>query len=568
MINKKFSYKSTQGLPGGANELKKFITGSISVTGYKSDSPDVDNDFNIIPSNRITMEDVEFPVLGIDNLGNEQMMMPGGEYTFPGDYVTELPQMGKGGLTQWFAEDWRDVKTGKKCGRSGKKDKRRSYPACRPSKRVNETTPKTTKEMSSAELAKFKREKKSGKRIDYNHERTAKFGGQTGWLDTYQDGGTNSPVTKLSSQEEEQFNKFFRTLPLNLKVDNNSYDVRGYWDALRRPSSFDYNQPKEEDGVYHAFSRHPRSGKMLKSMSHPTAQMAIEGDKAAGYSHAMDPNGNVYSFSPKDMPTEGPYSFQYGGHSVRPGETFYGIANKYGLGRQDLVQANPNINIDKLQVGQRIALPEQYEGEELMPGYFETKDKSIFGSTVKQPQKAAAPAPKAKPINIEGLKKGIAEAESRSGKLMINPESTATGLYGQRFSELMKAGLYKGTRKQFAKDTAAQNKIFQRRLKEGITSNTGLLQDANDLYEEYAPQIDNFDYSKEDLVALSNFLGRQGTRNYLGYHVRDKKPLSQALPNIYGSKAKQANKTPQQYLNITRKYYKQGGQTNWLENYN
>ena len=33
----------------------------------------------------------------------------------------------KGGLTKWFKEDWRDVKTGKKCGRSGKKDKGRPY---------------------------------------------------------------------------------------------------------------------------------------------------------------------------------------------------------------------------------------------------------------------------------------------------------------------------------------------------------------------------------------------------------------------------------------------------------
>ncbi len=41
----------------------------------------------------------------------------------------------KGGLRKWFKEDWRDVKTGKKCGRSGKKDKGRPYPACRP-KRV------------------------------------------------------------------------------------------------------------------------------------------------------------------------------------------------------------------------------------------------------------------------------------------------------------------------------------------------------------------------------------------------------------------------------------------------
>ena len=41
---------------------------------------------------------------------------------------------GEGGLTKWFKEDWRDVKTGKKCGRSGSKDKNRPYPACRPAK--------------------------------------------------------------------------------------------------------------------------------------------------------------------------------------------------------------------------------------------------------------------------------------------------------------------------------------------------------------------------------------------------------------------------------------------------
>jgi hypothetical protein len=132
------------------------------------------------------MKGVNYPVLGIDNLGNQQMMMPGGEYTFPGDYVTEIPQMGKGGLRQWFAEEWTDVKTGKPCGRSGKDKDGRPYPACRPSKRVNETTPKTTSEMSSSEKAKFKREKTSGKRIDYNHKRR-EFGGES-WLDQYQDG--------------------------------------------------------------------------------------------------------------------------------------------------------------------------------------------------------------------------------------------------------------------------------------------------------------------------------------------------------------------------------------------
>ena len=36
-----------------------------------------------------------------------------------------------GGLKKWFRQDWRDVKTGKPCGRKAG-EKRKSYPACRP----------------------------------------------------------------------------------------------------------------------------------------------------------------------------------------------------------------------------------------------------------------------------------------------------------------------------------------------------------------------------------------------------------------------------------------------------
>lgn len=76
-----------------------------------------------------------------------------------------------GGLTRWFAEKWVDVKTGKPCGRSGKKDKRKGYPACRPSRRVSPDTPKTTGEMSSAEKRKFKKAKTGPKKISYQHRR-------------------------------------------------------------------------------------------------------------------------------------------------------------------------------------------------------------------------------------------------------------------------------------------------------------------------------------------------------------------------------------------------------------
>ncbi len=71
----------------------------ISTQGYKRNSPDVNRPLNVIPSGRITMQDVDFPVRGVDNLGNEMFMVPGGEYFFPGDYVVETPMMQRGGLT-------------------------------------------------------------------------------------------------------------------------------------------------------------------------------------------------------------------------------------------------------------------------------------------------------------------------------------------------------------------------------------------------------------------------------------------------------------------------------------
>lgn len=94
---KSFSKYSKRGLPGGPNEIIEYMTGAISTDGFKFDSEDVDNDFNIIPSGDITMENVEFPVFGIDNLGNSQMMFPEENYEFPGDMVFELPMAQGGG---------------------------------------------------------------------------------------------------------------------------------------------------------------------------------------------------------------------------------------------------------------------------------------------------------------------------------------------------------------------------------------------------------------------------------------------------------------------------------------
>ena len=93
----KFEHKESRGLPGGPNEQFTYITGVFSVDGYKADSPDVNNPFNVIPSGNITMKGVDFPVMGTDNLGNTKLMKPGKDYKFPGDMVFEVPMAQRGG---------------------------------------------------------------------------------------------------------------------------------------------------------------------------------------------------------------------------------------------------------------------------------------------------------------------------------------------------------------------------------------------------------------------------------------------------------------------------------------
>lgn len=91
MMKKKYTNMERRGLPGGPNEIFTYTTGVFSTEGYKRNSPDVDNPFNIIDSNHITMKGVDFPVVGTDNLGNSKIMMPGNDYQFPGDQVFEVP---------------------------------------------------------------------------------------------------------------------------------------------------------------------------------------------------------------------------------------------------------------------------------------------------------------------------------------------------------------------------------------------------------------------------------------------------------------------------------------------
>jgi hypothetical protein len=145
-------------------------------------------------------------------------------------------------------------------------------------------------------------------------------------------------------------------------------------------------------------------------------------------------------------------------------------------------------------------------------------------------------------LNIDAIKKGISMAESLGGVLMMNPTSTATGMYGQRYSEIKDLPIMKGvSREQFARSPELQEKVFNMRMDEGI-GGPSLRRNAVELTEEYAPQLgDNWDYSLDDVAFLSNFLGRQRTREYFA-SLRDGTEF----------KVPGTNKTPEEYLKIAR----------------
>ena len=147
-------------------------------------------------------------------------------------------------------------------------------------------------------------------------------------------------------------------------------------------------------------------------------------------------------------------------------------------------------------------------------------------------------------VKFEDLEKGIRYAESLNGELMLNPESTATGLYGQLWSEVK--DMYDGTREEFSEDLDYQKKIFKDRANGLIEGIPGLIENGTDIYNEYSDVEHGM--STLEIAALSNMLGRQGTRKYIGNHIRDGKSLADVFPHLYGDDINQTNKTPIEYI--------------------
>jgi len=326
-----------------------------------------------IPSSDITMKGVPYPVLGVGSNGQEQMMYPGQEYTFPGaDYVDEFPQMRKGGglKSKKFSRDLEATNYLFHESPLFKKKKSKKKKIFHPKAKYYQEGGMTTQEeidaannaMMKARLAyanmhgntaaqrmivapdepyqytgneydqlwgqpvgaepgmigthymssfgnyavPFIQQGSNGlyfneapsvedsEAIRFDNEDDAQYFGEhykdiapdASYRGEYQEGGAN-----LTPEEEAIFQKFYNTLPDNLMSDDPTYNMRGYWDSEGRPEAFDYSQPTEDDGYYHAYSINGNTGEYLKSPAHETFQHAVDEDRKMGYRPITDVYG-------------------------------------------------------------------------------------------------------------------------------------------------------------------------------------------------------------------------------------------------------------------------------------
>lgn len=78
-----------------------------------------------------------------------------GRKNSPKGYISVRSPKGKGGLRQWFKEEWVD-EYGNECGST----KNKNIKKCRPKKRVSKDTPVTWEEMTPSQISKAKLDKK------------------------------------------------------------------------------------------------------------------------------------------------------------------------------------------------------------------------------------------------------------------------------------------------------------------------------------------------------------------------------------------------------------------------
>tara|TARA_R100000541_G_scaffold54028_1_gene62376 strand:+ start:362 stop:1057 length:696 start_codon:yes stop_codon:yes gene_type:complete len=167
---------------------------------------------------------------------------------------------------------------------------------------------------------------------------------------------------------------------------------------------------------------------------------------------------------------------------------------------------------------------------------------AFYGSFPSDGEQGDLP-PEAPLFDVEGLRRGVSQVESAGGVLMMNPYSSATGEFGQLYNEIKDLPFMNGIdRKTFSEDRELQSKVFRMRVEGDLPNIPSLRGNATDLTEEYAPQLgDDWDYSLDEVAAISNYIGRQGSRNYFS-SIRDGREY----------KPSGVNKSVEEYLELYR----------------
>lgn len=95
------------------------------------------------------------------------------------------------------------------------------------------------------------------------------------------------PFANGGKVDDFNYDRWRRSLPENLQQESPNYNLRGYWESLNKPDLFNpFEHDLNEDGAYHASSRDPRTGEILKGKLHPTLNLALKD---------VDDQGNVYT---------------------------------------------------------------------------------------------------------------------------------------------------------------------------------------------------------------------------------------------------------------------------------
>ena len=128
----------------------------------------------------------------------------------------------------------------------------------------------------------------------------------------------------------------------------------------------------------------------------------------------------------------------------------------------------------------------------------------------------------------------LSGVESSYGKNMINPKTTATGLYQQMYDEIKDMPEMKGvSRADFAKDLKLQRQIQDMRMRGEIPEVPGLLRNVRDIKSK--------NLSPDEVAAMSHFIGRDGLMQQLksGYDI----PGENASFDEYLSRYRKARST-------------------------